>query len=255
MKCHNILGVKECASAVEIERAYNQKMRALSMQKGNFEEKAYERKCAEIRKAGDDCNRWLSAGPTDQLKMRAKDLIKPPYKSKRMYSTIDCCTCCNDNCGDGNKSFCDSICCSECQSVPRFFDILFWIVLGVIGGFFLLRAIFRGIARAIRTGKQTAYDNAVQKLPSLRADASRLSAQLQNFSETRKLQQERERELSAFLSFFESIGAIPADSLRAAEHDRVEKQVASEQSVRSVYNRIIQEIDNAERIVRRGRPR
>ena len=87
------------------------------------------------------------------------------------------------------------------------------------------------------------------------ADASRLSAQLQNFSETRKLQQERERELSAFLSFFESIGAIPADSLRAAEHDRVEKQVASEQSVRSVYNRIIQEIDNAERIVRRGRPR
>lgn len=88
MKCHNILGVKECASAAEIEAAYNQKIRALSMQKGSIEEKAYERKCAEIRKAGDDCNLWLNAGPADQLKMRIQDLIKPPYKPNRMYSTI-----------------------------------------------------------------------------------------------------------------------------------------------------------------------
>lgn len=118
----------------------------------------------------------------------------------------------------------------------------------------MLRAIFRGIARAIRTGKQTAYDNAVQNLPALRAEASRLSAQLQSFSENRRLQQERERELSAFSSFFESMGAVPAESLRAAEQDRVEKQAASEQSLRSAYNRIVQEINNAERIVRRGRP-
>lgn len=252
MKCHNILGIKESAKAAEIETACNQKLLVLNSQKESIGERAYEKKRAEIRTAREDCECWLNSSPVERLKTRARDI--PRYAQNRMYSTIGCCTCCNDSCGNGNDSFCDMICCSECQSVPRFCDIFLWIALGATGGFFLLCAIFRAIAKAIRNSRQTAYDNAVQNLPSLRAEASRLSAQLQVFSEDRKLQQERERELNAFSNFFESMGAVSADSLQAAEHERVEKQATSEQSLRTAYNQIVREINNAERIIRRRRP-
>lgn len=254
MKCHDILGVKECANSADIGSAYNQKISALIAQKGSIDENAYEKKYAEIRKAKDDCRLWLDSAPIERLKIRTKAIIKCQPQSKRLYSTIGCCTCCNDNCGNGNESCCNSFCCGECQSLPRICDIFLWIALGAFLGFFLLRAIFRALAKAMRNNRQSAYNKAAQALPSLRTEALRIKTQLQHSSEERKLRQQRERELNAFADFFESLGTASTNTLRVTEHERVVKQDASEASLQSAYDRIIREIKKAERVIRRGQP-
>lgn len=254
MKCHDILGIRENATAQKIDAAYREKAMILARQRDDLSEKAFTTKSGEIDKAKADCLVWLELPHTERLKRRAAEYVKAA--PNRMNGTVfGVCTgidaLCGDacTCGSGDS---EGLCEDACRwgDVPIAIDGIAWTAVAI----FLIVKISQGIAHLSRGGRVRRYNNALTEKPRLEAQIAAIRSSEDQKIQEQHIKEYRERELIVYTEFFESIGSAPTSEVRALESARVDQHKAEILRIeQNIYN-LNSRLEKANAIIRRGQP-
>ena len=139
MRCHDILGVSEIASELEIIESFNCKINQLKTAEGNGLDNVVLERKKQLIEAKDMCINWKNLSFAEKMKRRFAETTKRTSSATQLNACIGPCTCCDkiggslctcDSAGK-NDSFCQ-VCCGS-SNPPIVIDVILWLIM--IGGF------------------------------------------------------------------------------------------------------------------------
>lgn len=142
MRCHDILGIKENATLIEIEEAYSRKTKNLDKSKDVLLPGSLEIKLKELLNAKNECVAWIDKSAVDRIKGRAAESMQSRTSDIRLNEicfgpctfTDICCGACTDAlgcdccCPEIEVSCCYTVCGSQAVPVIADIGIYAWII-------------------------------------------------------------------------------------------------------------------------------
>lgn len=270
MRFHEILGVSEHSTIIEVQEAYDNRITKLEKSKDTISLEIYSNKKDEIRQAKIDCENWINDGAIQKLQKRIKESTHDYCNSNVLHSSvIGPCTvcdvyvapkCCNDQdqlcceccpcCTSGNDTYCNYCCgdccgddCGPCSSkvMPFELDILIYIIM-IIG---LIKFIYNKVSTSKKEAKQKKVEDAKTdntQLITEKETAERKIIQLKDkLNETKK----RKKQTDIFLNLFHSIEpSIDDNVVKSNEleyYNKVNRDIQKEENNLNLINKKIEE--------------
>lgn len=235
MRCHDVLGVRENATADVIYRAYDQRVQTLEKATDILPVEGYIQKQNELITAKQECLEWLSKSSQDKVQERIA-LDKSNKNQIRLYSPGICigpCTCWDKICG----SPCMEI--YGTQSCPITCDVLIYIgtaIMCLISMGPEIRASAERREKAKKEATQKAQrerearergtrrknaEDARQKNTVLRQQLGECQANKENIKKLFEEAIQTRKDLEGYISLFNSLGVADQSVIRANHEVRI----------------------------------